>query len=433
VNDDPPARLRARQLTEQLLAPATPEDTAPTATRTRRLWARLRGSEPVPGLRTAKAALATALAFVAAQALPGAEPPVVAALTALLVVQVTPYQSIRTGWQRIGSVVAGVLVAILLSAVVGLHWWSLALTVLIALVIAYALRLGDNAVEVPISAMLVLAVAGNRDVGLDRVYETLVGAAVGVLASLVLPRTYLGPAGVAVGNLASEIADVLRDDAATLENEWSHQRAMEGLRRARALEGAVSNARKALARAEDGVRLNPRAILTAHVPEALRPGLTALEYAAINVRVISRSLVDRVSGVAAARHPGTQTRLAVARLLRSTADAVQAFGVAVAEDVQGPPRHADELREALARAHLARAEANQLLLDDAGTDPARWRVNGALLAHVARLLADIDPDAETVSTAVNRPEPAEPPPRTLRRLSTRLMRRQQRLARKRRR
>ena len=149
---------RTGRLTESLLAPATPEDTAPTASRRRRLWARLRGSEPVPGLRTLKAAVATALAFLAAMPLPGTEPPVVAALTALLVVQVTPYQSIRSGWQRIGSVVAGVLVAILVSTVVGLTWWSLGLTVFAALVIAYALQLKEHAVEVPISAMLVLAV-----------------------------------------------------------------------------------------------------------------------------------------------------------------------------------------------------------------------------------------------------------------------------------
>ena len=410
------------RITEDLLAPAVPEDSAPTAPPGRRLWAKLRGAEPIPGLRTMKAALATVLAYVGAEPLPGTDAPIVAALTALLVVQVTPYQSIRSGWQRIGSVVAGVLVAVLLSTVVGLTWWSLGLAVLASLVVAYLLRLGAHAVEVPISAMLVLAVAGNTDVGLDRVYETLVGAAVGVLVSVILPRTYVQPAGDAIGALAREIGEGLRDVAGGLEWEWSAERALDGLRRARELETSVATAREALARAEEAVRLNPRAVRTAHVPETLRPGLTALEYATINVRVINRSLVDRVSGPTG-QHPGPKVRKAVGRLLVATADAVMAFGVVVASDVAGPARSADELRRALERVQARREEAARLLQADARREPAIWRDNGALLAHVDRLLAEIDPDAETVAAAITRPAPAEPAAGSLRRFSSRTLRR----------
>ena len=64
------------RITGDLLAPAEPADIAPTASRKRRLWARLRGQEPVPGLRTIKVVLATVLAFVLAEGLPGTEPPI---------------------------------------------------------------------------------------------------------------------------------------------------------------------------------------------------------------------------------------------------------------------------------------------------------------------------------------------------------------------
>jgi hypothetical protein len=421
---------RTGRLTESLLAPAKPEDTAPTASRRRRWWARMRGTEPIPGLRTLKAAVATALAFAAALMLPGTEPPVVAALTALLVVQVTPYQSIRTGWQRIGSVVAGVLVAVLVSTVVGLTWWSLGLTVFAALVIAYSLQLKEHAVEVPISAMLVLAVSGNRDVGLERVYETLVGAAVGVLVSLILPRTYVGPAGDAIARLADELASLVRDVAQNLEVEWSPEREMEYLKRARGMEGAVNRAREALARAEEGVRLNPSALRTAHVPDTLRPGLTALEYSVINTRVLIRSLVDRVSGPAAQHHPSRDVRMAVAHLMDAIADAIEDFGAVVAADPEGPARNTDELRGALERARGLREEAAALLREDAAPDAAIWRVNGALLAHVDRLLAELDPDAETVAPAVQRPGPPDRAPHSLRRLSTRMLHRRTRTARR---
>jgi aromatic acid exporter family member 1 len=395
------------RLTEDLLAPATAEDAAPTARPARRFWARLRGAEPVPGLRTLKLAVGTVLAYVAAEALPGTEPPIVAALTALLVVQVTPYQSITSGWRRIGSVVSGVLVAIALSTVVGLTWWSLGLTVLTALVLAHALGLREHAIETPISAMLVLAVAGSTEAGLARVYETLVGAAVGVLVSLVLPRSYVRPAGDAIGALAAEVGRLLHDMADGLEREWSPDWAMANLLRARALEDAVARAREALARAEEGVRLNPSAVRTAHLPEALRPGLTALEYSTINLRVLNRSLVDRVSGAAARHRPGPRTRKAVARLLAATGDAVAAFGVALASDVEGPARSDTDLRQALQRAHALREDANRLLVADARRDPGIWRVNGALLAHVDRMLTEVDPDGETVSAAIARPVPED--------------------------
>jgi hypothetical protein len=406
------------KLTEELLAPATAEDTAPTASPARRLWARLRGAEPVPGLRTLKVAVATVLAYVAAEPLPGTEPPIVAALTALLVVQLTPYQSITSGRGRIGSVVSGVLVAIVLSTVVGLTWWSLGIAVLAAMLVAHALGLREHAVETPISAMLVLAVAGDTQVGLARVYETLIGAGVGILVSLILPRTFVRPAGDAIGALAAEIGRLLRDMADGLEREWSPDWAMANLLRARALEDDVARAREALARAEEGVRLNPAAARTAHVPEALRPGLTALEYATINLRVLNRSLVDRVSGPAARSRPGPRTRKAVARLLAATADAVTAFGVALASDVEGPARSDADLRAALERARSLREEANKALVADARRDPDVWRVNGALLAHVDRMLAEVDPAVETVSTAIARPAPPEQE-RALRRLMRR--------------
>src|SRR5215212_10040434 len=114
----------------------------------------------VPGLRTAKATLAAVLAYVAADALNTSEAPILAPLTALLVVQLTVYETVAQGVQRIFSVLTGVLVALAIAAVVGLSWWSLGAVVAVALVVGQLLRLGPHTVEVPISAMLVLAVGG---------------------------------------------------------------------------------------------------------------------------------------------------------------------------------------------------------------------------------------------------------------------------------
>ena len=410
------------RITGDLLAPAEPADIAPTASRKRRLWAGVRGQEPIPGLRTIKVVLATVLAFVLAEGLPGTEPPIVAALTALLVVQVSPIKSIRSGWERIGSVIAGVLVAIVLSSVFGLHWWSLGITVGAAMLIAYALRLGDHALEVPISAMLVLAVAGSTDVGMERVYETLIGAAVAVLVSVALPRVYVQPAGNAIGTLAAEIGKQLRDMAGWVQSDWTADRAAEGLRRARNVEALITKARDALAQAEDSVRLNPRATRTAHIPITMRPGLTALEFSAISVRGLARALLDRRSGDAADYPPGPWVALSMSRLLDAIADAVLAFGVVIASDVSAPPPSPEPLRHALGRARFLRDETTYQLQEDAKTQPAIWRVNGAMVGHIDRLINDLDPDTESVSPAITRPRPE--PVRPLRRFTPSVIRRQ---------
>ncbi len=115
-------------------------------------------------------------AYLLALQLPGSSRPVLAPLTALLVVQVTLYQAIRSAIRRVVSVVAGVLVAVGLAAAVGFTWWSLGITIAAALALGYVLHLGGEILEVPISAMLILSV-DTRSAATSRIIETLVGAA----------------------------------------------------------------------------------------------------------------------------------------------------------------------------------------------------------------------------------------------------------------
>lgn len=66
------------------------------------------------------------------------------------------------GVVRVGAVLTGVLVAIGVSTWVGLTWWSVAMVIALSLNLAVFLRLGDQALETPISAMLILAVGGQE-------------------------------------------------------------------------------------------------------------------------------------------------------------------------------------------------------------------------------------------------------------------------------
>ena len=101
---------------------------------------------------------AAVAAFAVAQVLFPSTVPILAPLTALLVVEVTLKDIVTSGVQRVASVTAGVLLAVAFSSIVGLTWWSLGVLVAVSILVGQLLRLGPHLLEVPISAMLVLAV-----------------------------------------------------------------------------------------------------------------------------------------------------------------------------------------------------------------------------------------------------------------------------------
>ena len=368
----------------------------------RALAARYRGRGQPPGWRTAKTTLAAVLAYLLAAWLLGDQvPPLLAPLTALLVAQLTIFETVKSGLERVGSVVAGVLVAVLLSQVVGLTWWSLGVAIFASLVIGTVLHLGDHTLEVPISAMLVLAVAGTEAAAFGRVVETLIGAVTGVVVSFALrPPVYVQPAGDAVGALAAELAGVLVAMGEELTEGWSSEQARAWADRARELDRPLRAARVALVRGEASLRLNPRQRRVREGASSLRAALAALEHAAVPVRGITLDLVDLADAVEAKGQAEPELLVALGRLLVELGGGVAAFGQLVAPEVAGPPREAVPLHIALEIARTHRDVLAELMLVDARTDPELWHIQGGLLANVDRLLREIDlergPDARRV-------------------------------------
>ena len=134
-----------------------------------------------------------------------------APLTALLVVQASTVGTLRMGLVRVGAVLTGVLVAVGVSTFLGLSWWSLALVIAASLVLAKTLRLGEQSLETPISAMLILAVSSPETAAEIRVLNTLIGAVVGVGFSLLVP--------VAIPNTRAQdaVRGVARSQSALLD------------------------------------------------------------------------------------------------------------------------------------------------------------------------------------------------------------------------
>jgi Aromatic acid exporter family member 1 len=350
--------------------------------------------------RAARMTGATVAAFLIAE-LVGLRtpPPLIAALTALLVVQTTLASTLATGVERVLSVVAGVTLAVLFVSVVGLTWWSLGALVAASIVVGQVLRLGSNLVEVPISAMLVLGVgysAGAQAVGAGRVVETLLGAAVGVLVNVLFPpAVQTRYAGQAVETFAEEIAGLLDTAASALSaGAVTEEEAARWLEDARRLNRHAPRVDRALAHAEESRRLNLRALGTPAVGPGLREGLDALEHSSVSMRTLFRAVYDATReqiGVQEDPEYADEVRTSVAFLMREMAGVVRAFGLLLRRELEtAGEKEEEQLAGTLEELHKGRLLVEELLLADPRSRHGLWELNSAVLTTVDRMLTELD-------------------------------------------
>jgi uncharacterized membrane protein YgaE (UPF0421/DUF939 family) len=369
----------------------------------------------------ARLTVTAVFAYLIAQQLPGGSPrSVLAPLTALLVVQATLSHTIDSAARRVVAVTAGVLAAVTVAAYVPFSWWVLGLLTAGTLALGIVLRLREEILEVPISAMLIFA-TGSHAAATSRITETLVGAAAGLAAGLVLAPIRVQPAREAVGDLSRQMADLLGEMAAGLAEAPDPKRASEWLDRTRALRGEIERVDEALSQAEESVRLNPRQLrprqLRAGNPAAgLRDGVDTLERAATDMRVLARSVADSAR-IDDEHSPvrDAETRARLAAVIAELSAAVRNYGqLFEAEPVPGSLAEfaAEPITEAL-EDHLEEAQRQQdQLADLLSTDPAGrpegWQLRGEILAHVDRLRSELEP------AHLPHPAPPKPPLRALR-------------------
>lgn len=377
----------------------------------RKLSTRIRERGSTALLRALRLSGAAVAAYIVAGLLLGDTVPVIAALTAILVVEVTLFDIVTSGVQRVVSVVAGVLLAVGFSSLVGISWWSLGLLVAASILVGQLLRLGPHLVEVPISAMLVLAVGGEESVASDRIIETLIGAAVGIAVNVVFPpRIRANTAASAVGGFADQIASLLRTAAGELRQGITIDEANRWLEDARRLSRHVPRIDRALAQAEQSRRLNPRALAHRDTSAVLRGGLESLEHSSVAIRSMFRSIADGVRD-----HPSTDddaagaVRHAFATLLDELADAVQSYGDLVrAEIADTTARAEDAVATALDMLREARTRLIELRLVEQPEDLATWELNDAILETVERVLVELDIEEQGRRRAT-RPHPIVDP------------------------
>ena len=181
------------------------------------------------------------------------------------------------------------LVATLLSYWIGLTWWSLGAAVAISLVLGKVLRLGEQAIEMPITAMLILAVSNPAIAAETRILATLLGAGVGIGLNLIYPPAMpVRPAGESVRAVAAAISAPLRYAADGLRSgPISRGQVISWMDALRMADRRVAQATAAVERLRDSRRLNPRALGTADVelPSGVRVSVQDLQPRQVTVHL----------------------------------------------------------------------------------------------------------------------------------------------------
>ena len=316
------------------------------------------------------------------------------ALTALLVMQASAYSTLKMSVVRVGAVLSGVLVASLLSASVGLNWWSLGIAIAASLLLGKVLRLGDQALETPITAMLILGVT-NPDIAAEiRVLNTFVGAGVGVAINLLYPPPLPTARAAQSLRLVAEAAAAPLDAAADALAAGPVTGAeVEGwLDRARAASRRVGTASRNIAAIKDSRRFNPRALGTLDVEPVLATGLDTLEHCLLDIRSLFTVIAAEIPDVEGPDDPyGEELRAAFAVVLHDVADCLRAFGsLVVAEAEQREQETEQALADSLEILRETRAILTELIMVKAQDDTSAWLLRGSVLAALEQVLARLD-------------------------------------------
>ncbi len=338
-------------------------------------------------VQTLKITAGCVIAWWLAAEVVGADLPVLAPMGVLLTVTATAYSTVIRGVQQVIAVLVGFGAAFAFIRLFGVNAATLAVLIFAGLVLTRMLRLPPRNVQIPLTALLVLALGSGY--GFARFVDTLIGAAVGMALNVfVLPPRYTDRAGKELADLADELALLIGDIARGVRGEWTYDQAHDWLRRAREVARGLRDTQETAEQAAESLRF------TLHRPDTearlrqITEAATCLDHACHQVRGIARGLADLAAG--ARGLPGADTRLPTAfpELLRVVSRAFDAFSRL--QVGQGSARDLAGLRAALRESEQLQQALSSALRES--PSPDLWQVHGALLDDCQRLLYEVDPD-----------------------------------------
>lgn len=211
-------------------------------------------------LFAAKSALAAGFSWAIVFALLGKEAAALAVVSAVIVVQVTSWQTVRKSIERILGVIIGVSLAIFVAHVLGLTFWTITLMIFLAQIVGLFLQNRGQylATQIPISAALVLVLGATAsNYPLLRLLGALVGGLVGTIVSLLLsPPVYVFRTQDTVAELMVRLSGAIPNLADALAGHLSEAEIREIYPSMRNLEQQVRTAEQAYALGMDSTRLN---------------------------------------------------------------------------------------------------------------------------------------------------------------------------------
>ena len=237
------------------------------------------------------ASIASATAWVIGDALVF-EGGVVAAIMCALSVRISLYKSIREGLGLIVGTSIGAGVALLTVYYFSFGVVAIGLTVLLCLVVVRGLRLGEvAAVNVPVTALIVIGPGVSGSTAEHRLASTLIGAAVGILFSYFShPNTPAGRTVNQITRLGSRGAELISEMAEGIAAGLTQKQAGNWLAKARLLVEEIPNLRSQAIEAKRYARWSPLAEVDE--AESLYIQGVAIEHMMVQIRSMARTLFD---------------------------------------------------------------------------------------------------------------------------------------------
>ncbi|OEU86098.1 hypothetical protein DB35_10230 [Streptomyces abyssalis] len=221
----------------------------------------------------AKCALAATISWVIAHDHIGARSPAFAPFSAVVIMQVTVYQSVVQALRYVGAVSTGVALQGALGFLAGPELLTFVLVSLVALAIGRWRHLGSQGSQVTTAAFFAFSTYVSASGNTERVSQlgqivllVLIGCAVGVLVNVtVLPPMRYRSAEHGIHTLAHSLCNLVGDIYPALrERKMDGERTRHWRRRAEDLPGLVRQAQSSVQEAQESAHYNPRRLLRRH-------------------------------------------------------------------------------------------------------------------------------------------------------------------------
>ncbi|GHO46802.1 FUSC family protein [Ktedonospora formicarum] len=213
------------------------------------------------GLAALQKTLAAAVSWQVAFLLAGTEAAALAAVSAVIVLQVTGWQTIQKSIERVLGVIIGISISIGIVHYLGLQVWTIFCVVFAASIIGICIQKQGAymATQIPISALLGLVVGvGEESYPLLRLLGALIGGVIGIAFSILLsPPTYAHKAQKTLANLLQEVAQTLPTLADTVAGSVASSRQLAIYEHMHAVERKVRASERDLALGRENLRFNP--------------------------------------------------------------------------------------------------------------------------------------------------------------------------------